>query len=193
MRGDSRGVIGVFPDRSGTNANLFAKSGEYWSPIFPANTTAATVAGTLLTFAVYVPVSLTIDRIGAQVTGAAASSTISLGIYNDDGTGNPGSLLLDAGTIDGNSATAQEITISQALVGGNTYHLAAMAFGGTPTVRVLSTGAGSGRQITLANALAGNVYRMARTRAGVASAPLPDPAATTAVASSMPMIAVRIA
>lgn len=55
-------------------------------------------------------------RIGAEVTAPGeAGSVVRLGIYADDGTGYPGTLVLDAGTIAGDSATVQEITIAQVL------------------------------------------------------------------------------
>ena len=58
-------------------------------------------------------------RIGAEVTAAGeAGSVVRLGIYADDGTGYPGALVLDAGTIAGDSATVQEITIAQVLTPG---------------------------------------------------------------------------
>ena len=58
-------------------------------------------------------------RIGAEVTAAGeAGSVVRLGIYADDGTGYPGALVLDAGTIAGTSATVQEITIAQVLTPG---------------------------------------------------------------------------
>jgi hypothetical protein len=71
------------------------------------------------------PIAFTATKIGLNITGAgSAGSTVRLGIYNDDGAGHPGTLLLNAGTIDGTSATFQEITISQALKAGTVYWLA---------------------------------------------------------------------
>jgi hypothetical protein len=65
-----------------------------------------------------VPVSVTVDRIGIEVTGAGtAASVIRLGIYSDNGN-KPGSLLLDAGTVTADSAAVKTITISQALTPG---------------------------------------------------------------------------
>lgn len=61
----------------------------------------------------------TLTRIGVEVTSAgSAGSVVRLGIYGPSATTQyPGSLILDAGTIDGTSATYQEITISQAVSG----------------------------------------------------------------------------
>lgn len=67
----------------------------------------------------WVAQTLTVDRIGVGVvTAGDVGSFVRLGIYADDGSGKPGALLLDAGTIDGGSATAQEITISKQLTAG---------------------------------------------------------------------------
>ena len=67
----------------------------------------------------FIPRSLTIVRIVAEVvTAGGTGSVVRLGLWNDNGTGYPGTLLLDAGTIDGTSNTVQEITISQAVTPG---------------------------------------------------------------------------
>lgn len=74
--------------------------------------------------------SLTVDRIGLELTSTATGSpVVRLGIYSDS-SGVPGTLLLDAGTIDGTSATYQEITISQALTAGRWWLVCAQQ-GGT--------------------------------------------------------------
>jgi len=62
---------------------------------------------------------ITLDRIGAEITSIGdAASLVRLGIYADNGNVYPGSLVLDAGTIAGDSATAQAITINQTLESG---------------------------------------------------------------------------
>jgi hypothetical protein len=181
---------------SGTAPNLEGATGDYWAAPASRNT-AATVAGAMYCRMIFVPVNCTIDRIGASVTVAGAGgSTITLGVYNDDGTGKPGTLLLDAGTIDGTSATAQEITISQALVGGQRYHLAALVAGGTPTVRIDRDDIGTGvvgRHSSLANALGTTLVRQGRTKTGISGTALPSPAGTTSIGTGIIAIAVRIA
>ena len=65
--------------------------------------------------------SFTADRIsGFLNTNGAANSVWRLGIYNDDGSAYPGSLLLDAGTVavSAGAPSTKEITISQALTPG---------------------------------------------------------------------------
>jgi hypothetical protein len=60
------------------------------------------------------PKAITLDRIGVYVS-TLSTTTARLGIYADGGNCYPGSLLLDAGTIDVTSTGAKTITISQAL------------------------------------------------------------------------------
>lgn len=203
--GSASGLIG--PSQSATFAGqapaLVAATGTYWStPCL--RTTIVTAAGGLYVHSFFLPYDKTLDRIGAEVTAAVASSTITLGIYDDDGTGFPGALRFDSSTlggvgtglIDGNSATAQELTISHALKGGRVYWLAALVIGGAPTMRALSSATQSwrGDQASLANALgAGGTMRMGRTRTGLVSTTLPDPAATVNIAGNPVLVAVRSA
>jgi hypothetical protein len=60
----------------------------------------------------------TLDRLAVKVTTLQASNTFRLGLYNDDGTGNPGSLVVDGGTIDGSSTGDKSVTISTAITQG---------------------------------------------------------------------------
>jgi hypothetical protein len=99
----------------------YLASGNYY--ITAAQSSAATSSaqgnGTLRLSPWMVPNSCTISRIGASVTVIGDSgSKVRLGIYADSGSGYPGALVLDAGTIAGDSATTQEITVSQALTAG---------------------------------------------------------------------------
>lgn len=74
--------------------------------------------------------SVTADRIGVRVNAGVASATIRLGVYASAAGGLPGSLILDAGTIDASTAGFKEIIISQAFSPG-TYWLAVCAQGAT--------------------------------------------------------------
>lgn len=76
---------------------------------------------------------------GSGGTLNISGCVVRLGIYNDS-SGVPGSLLIDAGTIDGSSATVQEITISQAITAG-VYWFAGVNLGVTasqPTIRTIA-------------------------------------------------------
>jgi hypothetical protein len=102
---------------------LVPKSGFYQS-LSSLTTFNLAVNESLRCYPLYIPRPVTLSRIGLEVvTAGQAGSRIRLGIYNDDGSFYPGSLLLDAGTIDGASTTVQEIIISQA-VGQGTIWLA---------------------------------------------------------------------
>jgi hypothetical protein len=96
-------------------------SGQYYHPVSAGSSgTSSTLAnGSLRVAPFFVPNSVTLSRIGAEITSAGdAGCKLRLGIYADDGTGYPGALVLDAGTIAGDSVAVQEITISQALSPG---------------------------------------------------------------------------
>lgn len=96
-------------------------AGRYFRPISgTSNSTSVTLAnGTLRLAPWWLPRGLTIDRIGAEVTVIGdVGSKLRLGIYRDNGFAYPGALLLDAGQIAGDSATVQDLTVSQALLPG---------------------------------------------------------------------------
>lgn len=100
-------------------------SGRYYR--FPncALSTQLLTAGRVLAIRHFIPTTTTLDRIGAEITTiGAVDAVVRLGIYADDGTGRPGARLLDAGTIDGMSATVQEIAISTVLPRGWTWFVA---------------------------------------------------------------------
>jgi hypothetical protein len=109
---------------------------NYYSTTFGAH---STIVGTTANGVAYAtPLLLgapgTVTRIACEVTSAgSAGALVRLGIYADDGTGAPGALLADGGTIDGTSATFQEVTLGTPLaLSAGRYWLAA-AFQGAPT------------------------------------------------------------
>lgn len=85
-----------------------------------------------------IPRSLTVDRIGVEVTSSATGSpVVRLGIYEDN-NGVPGDLILDAGTVDASTPAFREITISQALTAGMVWLFCAQQ-GGTSNGAVRAT------------------------------------------------------
>lgn len=81
-------------------------------------TTTATLGnGNLRVNPVWIPNPITLQRLGAEVTSNGdAGSKLRLGIYADDGNGRPSTLVLDAGTVAGDSSTVQDTgAISQPL------------------------------------------------------------------------------
>jgi len=91
-----------------------------------------------------VTTAFTIDSISINVTSAAGQPTtvVRLGIYADNGSGSPGSLVLDAGSVQVNSTGTKTITVSQSLSKG-IYWFAAWSSrpsGGNASINSYSTG-----------------------------------------------------
>lgn len=95
----------------------FRSSRYYGPPMYGANPAPAAMTGNRL-YAVpfFAGDGQAFDRLGVEVTTAAASAVIRLGIYNDSG-GQPVTLLVDAGTVDASSTGWKEATIAQTLTG----------------------------------------------------------------------------
>jgi hypothetical protein len=80
----------------------------------------------------YVPSTGAYNEIAVRVATGAGGSTIRLGIRNYTASG-PGTLLLEAGTVDSSTSGLKTITISQTLAAG-WWYLEGVAQGGAPTV-----------------------------------------------------------
>lgn len=96
--------------------------GRYYSTIellagFSASARTQT-ANTEVCAPVFVPGDFDADRIGVYVSTLQVGSTVRLGIRENGADGWPGTLLLDAGTVNSATTGAKEITISQALEAG---------------------------------------------------------------------------
>lgn len=119
-------------------------AGQYFYTASPSGvSTSATLSnGVLRLYPVLIETTISIDRLGADVSVIGDSgSKVRLGIYADTGAAYPGALVLDAGQIAGDSATVQALTISTTVLTPGLYW-----FGGAvqavtsvqPTVRILS-------------------------------------------------------
>lgn len=124
----------------GAALQCIPKAGLYYGAAGPSSTSTF-VNGQLRVAEFHLGVTSTAIRIGCEITiVGAAGALVRLGIWNDNGSAYPGTLLLDAGTVDGTiltSTTARELTISQAMPLGP-YWLGAVVQGApavTPTVR----------------------------------------------------------
>jgi len=100
-----------------------------------ALTTGAPSANQLRAFPFVTELARTVDRIGINVTTLAAGLA-RVGIYADDGSLYPGSLVLDAGWLDVSATGVKEATISQAL-SANTLYWLALVGNVAPTLRCL--------------------------------------------------------
>lgn len=120
------GASGAVGDGSISAAKLAAPMGWgkiqsgytfVFSPTATGNSTLTT--GVLRLGPAFIPNPITLLAIGAEVQSAGeAGSKYRLGIYADNGSCYPGRLVLDAGTIAGDSNTVQDIAINQALAPG---------------------------------------------------------------------------
>lgn len=133
---------------------------------------------------------LTIDRITCGVqTAGAAGSVVRLGIYNDD-DGIPGTLLLDAGTVSGETpAGYREITVSQALSKGTLYWIAVVWQ--VAAVGVLRSAIGSGHDWVGSSAASADPRFCSYTQASVTGA-LPSPATISAASGVVTSVAVKV-
>lgn len=116
---------------------------QYFYPASPSGvSTSATLGnGTLRLYPWLVETAITIDRLGADVSVTGdAGSKVRLGVYADTGAAYPGTLLVDAGQIAGDSATVQQLTVALTLTPG-LYWLGAVIQSVTttqPTLRIVS-------------------------------------------------------
>jgi len=78
------------------------------------------------------PKAITLDQIGIYVS-TLSTTTARLGIYTDGGNLYPGSLLLDAGTVDVTATGAKKIAINQAL-SANTLYWLVIVCAATPAI-----------------------------------------------------------
>jgi len=146
-----------------------------------------------------VPAPVTILRVGTEVTVVGnAASVFRIGIYNDNGAGAPGTLVTngDCGTIAGDSATVQEITLGTAITltpgwywtGGASQNAATTA----PTMRCINrTNAyyvyGVGTSIPASSAT-----QLGLATGATVSGALPSPAGTSVIAGSVARIFFKI-
>jgi hypothetical protein len=123
-----------------TGIPAFMRSGLYYAASVPS-TTGVVSNDTLRVAPIQIPKIVTLDRIGCEVTVVGQTgSTIALCIFGDDGTGYPGPLVLNAGTVAVDITGVKELTISQLLKPG-TYWIGGVITGSSttpPTLRLLN-------------------------------------------------------
>src|ERR1700676_3660084 len=94
-------------------------SGQYFFTSSPdANSASAALGnGTFRARRFFLPWGILVDRIGGEITVIGdVGSTLRIGIYGDTAAAlDPTKLVLDVGTIDGHSATVQEVTLGSSL------------------------------------------------------------------------------
>jgi hypothetical protein len=128
-------------------------SAEWLGPQGMAFGTQASANGTLLVYSWYLPFDLTFNAIGVEITiPGSAGSLIRLGVYNDNGAlSGPGSLLVDAGTLDGTQAAGIRSSplANLALMAGQ-YWLAFVQQGAPTTTATVRTSTATDRLTAIA-------------------------------------------
>lgn len=110
-------------------------TGRWYGTLVAAANNPTNPQDDLCLFPFVIPKAASFDRIAVNITTAAASTTVRLGVYaHDPATENPGALLFDAGTVDSSTTGTKEITISETLAAG-IYWFATVSQGGTPALR----------------------------------------------------------
>ncbi len=167
------------------------RTGEYYSAWHAVTATQALLANRLYATILVVARDITVDRIAIRITVAGAANTDArLGIFNNGTNLYPGSLLLDAGTVDVDSIGVKAITINQALAKG-IYWLAVVS-DGTPTLRAGHVFYGLGvMPLGVSNFENANTYWYVSHTFG--ALPNPFTAGGTLAAGSAPLVAVRVA
>lgn len=97
------------------------RAGHYYFTNSPGASQAINTlgVGTLRVAAFLLRKPATLTRLAGEISSAGeAGARYRLGVYADDGNFYPGALLVDAGQINGDSATTQELTISLQLQPG---------------------------------------------------------------------------
>lgn len=173
----------------------YAIAGRYYAAgSFGSVSTSSAVANdNLRASPFYARADLTIDRIGCEVTAAgSAGCTVRLGIYADNGSGYPGALVIDAGTVSGAAVASAEITVNTQLKAG-LYWFAAVVQGSpasSPTLRVTNGASFTPGATSLAAALtAASGYGASGVSAAL---PATFPAGSNVVGLA-PRVAVRVA
>lgn len=143
---------------------------------------------------IWLPVAMTLDRIGCElVTAAGATGVMRLGIYEHDTSDQrPGALVVDAGTVDGSaSAGAKTITISEALAAG-LYWLAGVAQGADAALPTWRTVVTPQHALPVTATPTGSGQSIAHIEAGVTGALTdPSPVGGSGITTVAPLLYVR--
>ena len=156
---------------------------SYYCSPHNGNGNGTLVQNTIYAVPFYVPVTTTFTKI-AVVTVGTASAQVRLGIYNDNGSGVPDTLILDAGSIATATSGFKTITISQSLTPG-WYWLACAMQGAAGSINNIT---GPLAYLPTANGYTSVTYAGYKGSASV-SAGLPNPwGSTYTLATPVPIV-----
>lgn len=155
-------------------AGLPMTSGLYYGAPGADITTVVPAEASMRGLPVIIGKAATVVRVGLDVSSAGTSgAVIRLGLYRYNAATDSLALLVDAGTIDGTSATYQELTISTAVEPGWIVFPVAVAQGGAgtrPTVRATFAGGATFPQLGITDAGAASLYYLSLNIGGVSGA-----------------------
>lgn len=174
------------------------RSGQTWyySPTVSGLSGALLTEAKLVATPIWLPESVTIDRIGVNVTvGGTVGAVIRFGLYRDSGYGYPGALLVDAGTVAATTSGDKEASLSQAIDTAGLYWMVCAAQGtpATPAQVRIATSLPSPLQTSFTTSPSASVVG-GYSVAGVTAA-LPTPFGTaplTSEVASLPRMYVRV-
>lgn len=165
--------------------------GAHYCSVIGPSTAGALTANNLYAIPLLVSRDMTVDRIGIEVAIAGtAGCVIRLGLYEDDDAYYPGALLLDAGTVAGDTTGVKLITIDQALTKGRYWAVAISD--AAPSPRTLSPGSNAWPPLgcpTSAYTTSNYGYKKSQTYGAL---PSTFPSGGTGESSRAPIITVRI-
>lgn len=189
------GILDVPPFR-----NPLLRAGNYVATSSPNGTQASNALGigTLRLAPWLVRRTVTIVRVAAEITVVGdVGSKFRIALYADGGDSSPGALILDAGQINGDSATVQEITVNQVLAPGLYWIGGAVQAATTtqPTVRCAGSTWTPPIDVRLGGGLpAANFTALGvQSNSGAVTAAAPDPFAYGSSTGTIPRILVRAA
>lgn len=134
-----------------------------------------------------------LDRIAVSITDAGTSGAeVRLGLYDDDGDGSPGALIVDAGTVDGTTAGDKAITISETVGPGRIWMVAVNQGGASTTPQLRYVSASAFPKAGSLSKVVGSDDQIAVVKTGLTGA-LPDPWGSTSRGNNPPLVAVRLA
>jgi hypothetical protein len=161
----ARSNLGVYPFFT------FA-SGEYYGALrslATLSTYGAITQNRIYYTWMYIPVATTFQNIAMSVETAQASNTFRLGVWQDNGSGKPGALLVDGGTVDASTTGLKQASISVSISG--LVWLGIVEQGGAGGAKFYAVNAATMHE----NTASGNVSEWVSTSTAISGA-LPDPA-----------------
>ncbi|RDV08129.1 SGNH/GDSL hydrolase family protein [Arthrobacter sp. RT-1] len=150
----------------------------------PTGTTSFLNAGDMYVAPLWVPTGTAFSKIAANVTAAAAGSSVALGVYDSNEYDQPRSLILAPPPLSSSTTGWKEASITQTLLPGM-YWVALLALAGAPRVSGTSQPheAVASSAATFSNPLCGYV--------ATGAASLPTTWSSTAAATAVPLVALK--